>query len=80
MQIILSNTLNIVRTHGHLKTQVLLDSKYEYTCWIDVDCEVLTNIQDVFNYAQQGKIGLTEDWGRKFHQNHKEFGGQQVLI
>ena len=52
----------------YLKTQVLLDSKYEYTCWIDVDCEVLTNIQDVFNYAQPGKIGLTEDWGRKFHQ------------
>ena len=44
-----------------------LDSKYEYTCWIDVDCEVLTNIQDVLNYAFNSRQdrGSTEDWGKK---------------
>jgi len=53
----------------YLKTQVLLDSPYEYTCWLDADIEVLGNIQDVFQYAQPGKICLTKDWIRKFHTN-----------
>lgn len=43
------------------KTQCLVDSPYEYNCWLDSDCQVLTNIDDIFNYAQENKIGLTKD-------------------
>jgi len=46
------------------KTQCLVDSPYENTCWIDSDCEVLTNIDGIFNYGETGKIGLTRDVGR----------------
>ena len=53
------------------KTQCLIDSKYEYTCWIDVDCEVLRSIQDVFAYAQQDKICLTRDWAREFSRKNE---------
>ena len=43
------------------KTQALIDSPYEYTCWIDVDCETLRPIDDIFNYTKLGKIGVTAD-------------------
>ena len=43
------------------KTQSMIDSPYEYTCWLDVDCEVQKPIDDIFNYAEQDKIGLTVD-------------------
>ena len=50
------------------KTQAMLDSKYEYTCWMDVDCEVLRPVTDLFNYVQDGKIGLTVDVIREAHK------------
>jgi len=53
------------------KTQCLLDSRYQYTCWIDVDCEIHKNIQDVFDYAQDNKICLTKDWVREGARTHQ---------
>jgi len=46
------------------KSQCLLDSPFEKTCWLDADCQVLTNIDDIFKYAHEGKLGLTRDVGR----------------
>ena len=43
------------------KTQCLLDSPCDQTCWLDSDCEVLTNIEAIFEYAKPGKVGLTKD-------------------
>ncbi|MBN2164497.1 MAG: tetratricopeptide repeat protein [Pontiellaceae bacterium] len=43
------------------KTQAMIDSPYEYTCWMDIDCQVLKPISEMFNYAQADKIGLTSD-------------------
>lgn len=47
------------------KTRCLLDSPYEKTCWLDSDCEVLTNIDDIFEYAKKDKVGLTKDVPRR---------------
>ena len=50
------------------KTQALIDSEYDYTCWIDVDCEVLKPIEDIFNYSEKDKIGFTVDVAREIQQ------------
>lgn len=47
------------------KTKSLLDSPYEKTCWLDSDCEVLENIEDIFDYAGKDQIGLTKDIPRR---------------
>ncbi|MBN2164496.1 MAG: hypothetical protein JXR25_04965 [Pontiellaceae bacterium] len=46
---------------GDLKTRAMIDSPYAYTCWVDVNCEVLKPINDIFDYAQPGIIGLIAD-------------------
>lgn len=43
------------------KTQCLLDSPYEKTCWLDSDCQVVANIEDIFDYVEEGQIGITKD-------------------
>ena len=43
------------------KVQSLFDSPYEQTCWLDADCQVLTNIECIFNFCEKDKVGLTKD-------------------
>lgn len=44
-------------------------------CWLDTDCQVLDNIEDVFDYCQPNKIAMVEDvpWstrrGEKWHNS-----------
>ena len=33
----------------------------EYTCWIDTDFEILTNMSSVFNYVEENRLGMVED-------------------
>ena len=44
-----------------MKPQAMLSSPYKYTCWLDLDCEVKKPIDDIFQYAQDEKLGLTGD-------------------
>ncbi|HAW05687.1 MAG TPA: hypothetical protein DCW83_13435 [Saprospirales bacterium] len=30
-------------------------------CWLDTDCEIRSNIEDIFNYAEHNKLSLVED-------------------
>ena len=39
----------------------MLDAPYEYKCWIDVDCEVLLPIKEIFLFPTDDKIALTQD-------------------
>ncbi len=41
--------------------QLVIDSKYEYSAWIDGDCEVVGDISKMFDYADDEKIALTWD-------------------
>jgi len=47
----------------------------EKVCWIDTDCHVLDNIDDIFDYTVPQKLGMVEDkpWtmrtGGKFHNS-----------
>ena len=43
------------------KPRALLDAPYEYRCWIDIDCEVMAPIDDIFDYPTDDKIALTHD-------------------
>ena len=43
------------------KPQTLIDAPYEYKCWIDIDCEVLTDISEIFDFADGTNIAVTED-------------------
>ena len=46
------------------KLHAVIDAPEKRVAWLDVDCEILTNIEDVFNLVPPEMIGLTRDWVR----------------
>jgi len=52
------------------KPLALLDSTFEYKMWIDIDCEVVGDISNIFDFIQPNKIAAAPDkyhsWGCKF--------------
>ena len=56
------------------KPQTLIDAPYEYKCWIDIDCEVLTNISEIFDFVDGTNIAVTEDPCRR-----KDYKGEKWL-
>jgi hypothetical protein len=56
------------------KPQTLIDAPYEYKCWIDIDCEVLTNISEIFDFVDGTNIAVTPDPCRT-----KEVPGEEWL-
>ena len=56
------------------KPQTLIDAPYEYKCWIDIDCEVLTNISEIFDFVDGSNIAITPDPCRR-----KEVPGEEWL-
>ena len=52
------------------KPQTLLDSTFEYKCWIDIDCQVVGDITNLFDFVKEDKIAAAPDnyhsWGCKF--------------
>ena len=52
------------------KPLALAKTKGNKKCWIDLDCEILENISDIFDYTEPDKIACTEDpyhgWGCKW--------------
>lgn len=44
-----------------MKPKAMLSSPYKYTCWLDIDCEVLKPFGEIFRYAKGEKLGLTPD-------------------
>lgn len=49
------------------KPLALAKADYEKKCWIDLDCEVMENISDIFDYTMTDKIACANDpyhsWG-----------------
>jgi hypothetical protein len=43
------------------KPRAMRKAPYEYKCWIDVDCEVLANITEIFDYVDGTNMALTND-------------------
>jgi len=43
------------------KPRALLETPYEYKCWLDIDCEVMAPIDNIFNFPTDDKIALTQD-------------------
>ena len=47
----------------------------KYICWLDTDCHVQANIEDIFDYVEPNKIAMVEDvpWskrrGEKWHNS-----------
>ena len=39
----------------------------DYVCWLDTDCEVRDNIEDIFDYIEPNKLAMVEDvpWSRR---------------
>lgn len=44
-----------------LKTKAMMESPYEYTCWIDTDCHVCGDISGIFDYVEPNKLAMVED-------------------
>ena len=49
------------RSSWFYKPNTLIKAPYEYKCWIDIDCEVLDNITEIFDYVDGTNIALTDD-------------------
>ena len=43
------------------KPHTLIQAPYEYKRWVDIDCEVIADISDIFDYVDGTNIGLTDD-------------------
>ena len=46
------------------KLHAVIDAPEKRVAWLDVDCEILTHIEDVFDMVPDDMIGLTRDWVR----------------
>ena len=46
------------------KLHAVIKAPEKRVAWLDVDCEILTTIEDVFNLVPPDMIGLTRDWVR----------------
>ena len=61
----LSIPLNLHFTSGWFyKLHAVIEAPEKRVAWLDVDCEILTNIEDVFDLVPPETIGLTKDWVR----------------
>ena len=43
------------------KPTSMIDCPYEYTCWLDLDCEVLKPVEEIFDFPTDEKMALTQD-------------------
>tara|TARA_B100000965_G_C19331172_1_gene643081 strand:+ start:102 stop:755 length:654 start_codon:yes stop_codon:yes gene_type:complete len=43
------------------KPKVMCSSPSEKTVWLDTDCQVLTNIEDIFDLLEPNKLNMVED-------------------
>ena len=61
----LSIPLDKHKTSGWFyKLHAVIDAPEKRVAWLDVDCEILTDISDVFDLVKPETIGLTRDWVR----------------
>ena len=44
-----------------LKRRAMMSSPSKKTVWIDTDCEILDNIEDLFDMLEPGKLAMVED-------------------
>jgi len=42
-----------------LKPRMLAEAPFKQACWLDLDCEMVADCSDIFDYAKPGKLGLT---------------------
>ena len=43
------------------KPQSMIDCPYEYTCWLDLDCEMLAPVPEIFDFPTEDQMALTQD-------------------
>ena len=46
------------------KTRAVINTPSQSVAWLDVDCQVLQNIEEIFSLVPPDTIGLTRDWVR----------------
>jgi hypothetical protein len=46
------------------KVKCVIESPEKSVAWLDIDCQILTDISDVFHLVPPDMIGLTRDWVR----------------
>ncbi len=44
-----------------LKPQSMIDCPYEYTCWLDLDCEMVAPVPEIFDFPTEDQMALTQD-------------------
>jgi len=48
----------------YYKVHCVKESPEQSVVWVDSDCQILTDISDIFHLVPSGQIGLTRDWAR----------------
>lgn len=46
----------------YYKPRAMIEAPGEQVCWIDCDCEIRSDISDVFELTGAADFGLTQDW------------------
>jgi hypothetical protein len=51
-------------------------------CWLDTDCEVTTDISDIFDLSEQGKLGMVKDrpWSTRRNELGEWYNSGVVLV
>ena len=62
-----SNVNTVIKYDRHptnawfYKPKAMIECPYEYTCWLDIDCEVLKPVEEIFDYPTDTQMALTQD-------------------
>ena len=62
-----SNVNTVIKYDRHptnawfYKPKAMIECPYEYTCWLDIDCEVLQPVEEIFDYPTDTQMALTQD-------------------
>ena len=62
-----SNVNTVIKYDRHPKSawfykpKAMIECPYEYTCWLDIDCEVVKPVEEIFDYPTDERMALTQD-------------------
>lgn len=66
------------------KTMITASKDSNMTCWLDTDLQILSNIEDIFNYLESNKLAMVEDkpwtWRRQDSRGLQYFNSGVVAF
>lgn len=67
---LLDNSVTVFASSWYLKPLAIYSSPFDRSFWIDIDCEVHSNIEQGFDLVRPGSVGLTMDIPTQFNMKY----------